>query len=267
VRHSALQGHAIWLTSSHQARLWLKIGDRPAAAAWARAYEGGELALIGGPPQEIHQYTCDIALARIRIAQGQLEAAGELLDRIRQLAEQNARLQLLVEAMIVRAELWQARGNSYQAQQSLTHALALAEAEGYVQLFARASAPIRSLLAQLYETMRSQPAQVPGQPSFGYIARLRSRLGPGAPALASILGAQIVPAPPAERAEAQPEQLSQREREVLRKLAEGRSNQQIARELFISIATVKTHLIHIYRKLGARTRTEALAQARAQHLL
>jgi LuxR family maltose regulon positive regulatory protein len=65
----------------------------------------------------------------------------------------------------------------------------------------------------------------------------------------------------------QPEPLSAREREVLRKLAQGRSNQEIARELFISVATVKTHLIHIYRKLGARTRTAALAQARAQHLL
>jgi len=63
------------------------------------------------------------------------------------------------------------------------------------------------------------------------------------------------------------EPLSEREQEVLRLLAVGRSNQALARELVVSIATVKTHLIHIYRKLGAHTRTEAIARARALGLV
>jgi LuxR family maltose regulon positive regulatory protein len=149
----------------------------------------------------------------------------------------------------------------------LAQALAIAEAEGYVHVFAREGPPVRLLLAQLSESMRVQPARAAGQPSFGYVARLVGRLGAGTPGLASTSEGTPVPGLPADAADSQPERLSLREREVLRKLAEGRSNQEIARELFISIATVKTHLIHIYRKLGARTRTEALAQARAQHLI
>lgn len=55
--------------------------------------------------------------------------------------------------------------------------------------------------------------------------------------------------------------LSAREVELLELLATGLSNQQIARQLFISVATVKTHLVHIYQKLGADNRTAAVRVA------
>ena len=58
-----------------------------------------------------------------------------------------------------------------------------------------------------------------------------------------------------------------RELEVLTAVAAGNSNQQIAARLFISQATVKTHLLHIYAKLGARSRHEALTQAFALGIL
>ena len=61
--------------------------------------------------------------------------------------------------------------------------------------------------------------------------------------------------------------LTTKELEVLARLAEGRSNQQIAEVLFITPATVKTHLSHIYAKLGVANRQEALARAVALGLL
>jgi DNA-binding NarL/FixJ family response regulator len=61
--------------------------------------------------------------------------------------------------------------------------------------------------------------------------------------------------------------LTTKELEVLAKLAEGRSNQQIAEVLFVTPATVKTHLSHIYAKLGVANRREALARAVALGLL
>jgi DNA-binding NarL/FixJ family response regulator len=61
--------------------------------------------------------------------------------------------------------------------------------------------------------------------------------------------------------------LTQRELEVLRRAAGGLSNHQIAAELFITVATVKTHLAHTYAKLGAPSRTAAIAIARERGLI
>lgn len=62
-------------------------------------------------------------------------------------------------------------------------------------------------------------------------------------------------------------ELSGREREVLDLLARGLSNREIAKELFLSEATVKTHLIHVYEKLGVDSRMAAVAAARTSGLL
>lgn len=61
--------------------------------------------------------------------------------------------------------------------------------------------------------------------------------------------------------------LTPKEREVLALLARGRSNRQMAEELFISAATVKTHLAHLYEKLGVRDRQQAIERALAEGLL
>ncbi len=61
--------------------------------------------------------------------------------------------------------------------------------------------------------------------------------------------------------------LTERELEVLRHIARGRSNQEIADTLFVSLNTVKTHTNNIYGKLGVKRRTQALDKARQMGLL
>lgn len=61
--------------------------------------------------------------------------------------------------------------------------------------------------------------------------------------------------------------LTRRELEVLELVAAGRSNDEVAAELFLSRATVKTHLVHIFDKLGVQSRTAAVARAREQGVL
>ena len=61
--------------------------------------------------------------------------------------------------------------------------------------------------------------------------------------------------------------LSAREIDILRGLATGASNRALAKSLFISEATVKTHLVHIYDKLGVDNRTAAVSRAREEHVI
>jgi LuxR family maltose regulon positive regulatory protein len=63
------------------------------------------------------------------------------------------------------------------------------------------------------------------------------------------------------------EPLSERELEVLRLIAEGLTNPEIASRLFLSLHTIKAHARHIYGKLGVRNRTQAVAKARALGVL
>ena len=61
--------------------------------------------------------------------------------------------------------------------------------------------------------------------------------------------------------------LSERQHEVLRLLASGDRNQEIADQLFLSLRTVKFHVENLYRNLGVRTRTEAVRVARERNIL
>jgi two-component system response regulator NreC len=71
----------------------------------------------------------------------------------------------------------------------------------------------------------------------------------------------MVAADAAARAAAEADPLSDREREVLRLLALGHTNQEIAKQLFISVRTAETHRAHIMRKLGLETRAELVRYA------
>src|SRR3712207_7042650 len=103
------------------------------------------------------------------------------------------------------------------------------------------------------EARQSGRPDAVGRISVSYLARLL------------VAVAQEVTVPAAD--ERLPEPLSERELEVLVLIAAGKSNQEIAARLFVSTSTVKTHINRLYRKLDARSRTQAIARARELDLL
>ena len=81
------------------------------------------------------------------------------------------------------------------------------------------------------------------------------------------LGARLVAAEAAERAAAEADPLSDREREILRLLALGHTNQEIAQQLYISVRTAESHRAHIMQKLRLTTRAELVRYALSRGLL
>ena len=134
----------------------------------------------------------------------------------------------------------------------------LACPQGYVRVFADEGPLMAALLARLIAAQRTDraAARVP----LGCLARLHRALSTQ----------DIVPDAGRDSGTAVPglvEQLTSRELEVLEMLAAGRSNQAIARELVVSLDTVKKHVSHVLGKLGAASRTEAVARARQLALI
>jgi two-component system, NarL family, response regulator NreC len=82
-----------------------------------------------------------------------------------------------------------------------------------------------------------------------------------------VLGARMVAADAKEQAEAKADPLSEREHEVLRLLALGHTNQEIAKSLYISVRTAETHRAHIMQKLGLVSRAELVRYALAKQIL
>jgi LuxR family maltose regulon positive regulatory protein len=109
-----------------------------------------------------------------------------------------------------------------------------------------------ALLSEVLETQR-RGRLAPDVPAY-YLRKLSAALERDASRTAT-LGSEL------------PEPLSEREREVLMLVAAGKTNQEIANELFVALSTVKTHIKNIYGKLDARNRTQALARARELRLL
>jgi LuxR family maltose regulon positive regulatory protein len=171
-----------------------------------------------------------------------------LLEELGETAEASGRTGGLIEILALRGLALWAGSKKERAVSTLAKALALAEPEGYVRTFVEEGAPMGDLLSATLEARQSGRLEAAERISVSYLARL----------LASV--AQEATAPTAD--ERLPEPLSERELEVLALIASGRSNREIAAKLFVSTSTVKTHIHRLYRKLGARSRTQAIARAR-----
>jgi LuxR family maltose regulon positive regulatory protein len=240
-------GEAIVEAAAWNARLHLTRNDSTAAVL--------ELERIAGAPAvsvSMVRESAQIALARLTVARGEHEEALRLLEGLRQSTEAAGRTGKLIEILTLQAvALWE-RNRREQAVGSLTRALALAEPEGYVRTLVDEGAKVGELLSAILEArQRGHPdaTRIPAR----YLAKLLA------------IHAQESATPGAGERLSEP--LSERELEVLALVASGKSNLEIASSLFVSLSTVKTHINNLYRKLGARSRTQAIARARDLDLI
>src|SRR5215212_6130454 len=244
-------------------RVCLAQGDLASAIRWAQ--ESG-LHPDDEPtyPQEEEYLT----LLRVLIARGRDDPEGPycddalgLIDRLLRHAESGARMGSVIEILILQALALRARRDISGALVALETALFLAQPEGYVRLFVDEGAPMEALLWELLKA-RSKGASDARQHAMLDYARLL---------LAAFEPPHKSTEPPVGRASEsdQPlvDLLTTREREVLKLLAEGLSNQEISSRLFIATSTVKGYVHSIFRKLEVDSRTKAIARAHELHLV
>ena len=221
--------------AAHQARLWLAQGNLTPASHWAQ--ESG----LSADDELNYQYMGEYSvLARVLIAQVRLDEASRLLARLLEMTEAAGAMSYVIETLVLQALALQAQGKDDQALTVLERALSFAEPEGYVRTFIDKGAPMAALL----RTAASRGI------ALDYVSKLLAAFGevafPSAPLV---------------------EPLSERELEVLRLLAAGLSNREIAAELFLAVGTVKKYTSNIYGKLNVHKRTQAVARARELGLL
>jgi LuxR family maltose regulon positive regulatory protein len=239
-----------------RARLLLARGEVAEAARWAE--ERG----LGADDRPSYPREGEyLVLARILLAQQQPDQALRLLAWLHTQAAAQQRTGSLIELGALEALARAARGDQTGALTALAEALALAAPEGYVRVFVDEGASMARLLGRFAAAQRSGRVALPDSVPPQHLERLARAFQPGGarPAASATRDTTTVAG--------LVEPLSDRELQVLRLLAAGRSNQQIADELVVVLDTVKKHVGHILDKLGAANRTQAVARARALGLL
>jgi LuxR family transcriptional regulator, maltose regulon positive regulatory protein len=246
--------------ASMRARIWAVQGRLDQALGWVREQ--------GLSPDDdlsyLHEFE-HITLARILIAQyrcdrveGSLHAAVRLLDRLLQAADEGCRMGSVIEILLLQSLAYQAQDHLQLALAALERALALAEPQGFIRPIVDEGKPMAELLAKIEEKKTTPRVR-------DYVIRLLSiieeRKAPDGEAPSSLLPKQ------AGSPQALIEPLSQRELEVLRLLRSDISGPEIARELILSLATVRTHTQNIYAKLGVNHRRAAIRRAEELKLL
>ncbi|WP_458778736.1 LuxR C-terminal-related transcriptional regulator [Arthrobacter sp. D3-16] len=230
-----------------KARMWIGQGALREASDWARARNltaGDELSYL----REFEHLT----LARLLIAQhdadpsnGSLDDTFNLLERLLQAALTAGRGGSVNEILVLKARAYQAQGSVDLALEALERALERTEAEGHVRLFLDEGAPMIALLRRA-AVERICPGKV-SQLLHADTGDTSAATAPGADALNF--------------------QLSEREVQVLRLLDSSLSGPEVARQLFVSLNTLRTHTRHIFEKLQVSNRAEAVRRAREHGLL
>jgi LuxR family maltose regulon positive regulatory protein len=212
----------------------LAVGDLPGALEWAET---------AGAKADVHPFYPFLGLtpARLLIAQNCNREALESLKDCFERANQAGWGYGLVAVRVLQAV---AAFHTDQALDYLIPALKVGQREGFVRTFVDVGNALVPLL---------QEAVLRGMDP-GYVREILT-----------LMGDKQAHAPPGDRIFV--EMLSERETEVLRLVAAGLSNREIAEQLFISLGTVKTHVHNIYGKLDVGSRAQAIARAQELHLL
>jgi LuxR family maltose regulon positive regulatory protein len=225
-----------------RARMWVAQGKLREAHGWANER--------GLAPQDELSYLREfehLTLARVLLAAYDSDHSDDvvldairLLERLLQAAQQGGRTGTAIEILVQQALAHQARGDVSAALVPLERALTLAEPEGYMRTFVGEGVPMEALL---HAAARRGIAR-------GYVGQLLAGASKTAPARQALI-----------------EPLSGRELEVLRLLGTELGGPGIARELVVSLNTVRTHTKNIYAKLGVNSRREAVRRAEQLGLL
>ncbi len=221
-----------------QVRLFLAQGKIPQAYEW---WQQNHASLPSGT---FFSYALDqIIQARLLLARQETHEAGALLAALLERVENAGMGQLAMQIFCLQALALKAQGRKDEALQSLQRALSAAEKEGNLRPFLDEGISILDLL---------------------HLAKSR---GISAEFTAHLMGAISNEEPAKPARSAWPGLLSKREIELLRLVADGCSNKEIASALVISVGTVKRHTVNIFNKLDVKNRTEAAARARELGLL
>lgn len=184
----------------------------------------------------------DLFQVRVFLSRREFEAATVLLEKMDRAAQQAGRRRRLLEIQLLNACVQNARQRIADGRQILQTVLSFAHPEGYVRLFLEQEREITVLLHTLQ-------AYIYEQPLVNYLQTLLHAFGPVQVEPISLAGGQLSP----------------QEQRVLRLLVAEFSYPEIARELVVSINTVKTQVNSIYRKLNVHNRREARAIVLAVH--
>ena len=228
-----------------QTRFSLANGDLAAAQHWASAYAPGQAA-----PSILLQELEALTLARIQIATGQPAAALKALEAWQLDAHRQGRTRSELEILCLNALAHSAQAETEQAQKALVRALTLAQPKGCQRVFLDEGEALMLLLQTLLPDLKKRRLITFATLLLRAFASTRST----PPASAALAASPLL------------EPLSVQEQRVLRLLAAGLSNPEIARELVVSVNTIKTQVKSIYRKLNVSNREEACETARQSKL-
>ena len=249
------------LVDGYRVRLWVAEGDVAKAARLVEEH---------GPDSDLAYHLREfehITLARVRLAQDRPDEALGLLTLLLSEAEKLDRIGSVIEILTLCALAHQAQGQTDQATTTLERALSLAEPEGYVRTFVDEGEPMARLLSQIRQERRKGQLAAARGAAPGYATRLLAayevRTKDDGPKTKEALSSSV----PRHPKESLIEPLGERELEILRLIATGLSNREIAAELILAVSTVKWYVNSLYGKLGVHSRTQAVARARELELL